>query len=155
MLLAACGGDKSDPGGARDSDSAGAMGTSTSGVGGSSGGDTTTGAAGAPGNCIPTPPPNASISDFSVWNDGNWGGGMDLTGGTFQYTGDTSTIEFGVEDGALHITGTVNNYVRHGMSFAPSVDATQYAGISFTIGVTIGSTDHTDMQLKKTDTKEV
>lgn len=80
---------------------------------------------------------------------------MDLTGGTFQYSGDTSSIDFGVEEEALHITATVNNYVGLGMWFGPCVDASAYAGISFTIGGTIGEMGQAVLQVQQSDNKEV
>jgi hypothetical protein len=151
-LAVGCGGDKSDPGG-RDTTGTAA---STTGAGGSTSTTGTTGGAGAPGNCTPTAPPNEIISNFLVWDDGEWGEDMGLTGGTFSYTGDgTEEFAYAAVDEALSITGTINDYAGIGMWFGPCTDASAYDGISFTMGGTVGEDGQAVFQLQQSDNKEV
>ena len=78
---------------------------------------------------------------------------MDLSGGTFTYSGDPSDIAYVLEDEALHITGTVNDYAGLGMWFGPCVDASAYAGVTFTIGGTVGEMGEAVLQVQQSDNK--
>jgi hypothetical protein len=140
--FAACGGDKSDPvdsgTGGQDSGSGGSTGDT-----GGSAGSPSQGGASAGYECTYTPVPSADITDFSVWDGGNWGDSTCcLTGGSFTYgeTGDELSLDVAAE--VLNVTGTVgaNGYAGFGFWFGPCTDASAYSGVTFNIGGSSGET---------------
>ncbi len=148
--FAACGGDKSDPidsgtGGASSSggstgDTGGSAGSSTTGSGGSQSG----GGASAGYECTYTAVPSEAITDFSVWDGGNWGDSTCcLTGGSFTYqTEGADPFTLAVESEVLNVTGSIaaGDYAGFGFWFGPCTDASAYSGVTFNIGGDNGAT---------------
>lgn len=149
--LVGCGGDDSSA----DRENAGTGGSSSgsSGAGGSSGSTSGSGGSSGTGTCsLPdgpqacgmTPAPSTTLLDFSTYaaSSGNWGAG-ELTGGTSEYGNEGGVrLTRQVDEGALHVTGTVSvsGYEGFVLWLAPCLDASAYQGISFSMGGTLGGT---------------
>lgn len=90
-------------------------------------------------NCETSNLPNCNITDFTAAtydpSSGNWGDDMSLTGETFTYTGDATTLEHNVSGDVLNITASVggDDYFGVGLSFGPCTDATAFEGIEVTL----------------------
>jgi hypothetical protein len=143
FVFAGCGGDTSAP--EASALSANATGGSAVGAGGASAGSATGGTAGAQ-LCLKTPAPSTHISDFTVWEEGNWGyQNGDLTGGQSLYQSDASatftvSVDLSAPDPNLRLvahdgTGAYSGYV---MWFATCTDASKYLGIQFEVGGDLG-----------------
>jgi hypothetical protein len=136
-------GDGGSGGTAGDAGSGGTTGGGGSGTGGATGGSGgSSGSAGA-GACSHTPPPDERITDFSIWDDGNWGDpGTTLNGGSYKYGAAGYSLQMVVQSAVLTVTGTVpaDGYAGFGLWFAPCVDASAYRGLSFRIGGDAGGT---------------
>ena len=156
VAFAACGGDKSDPidsgTGGSATGSGGSGGEDTSGSGGSgqdgSGGSVPQGGAtGAGYLCSFTPVPDGQpiITDFSVWDGGNWGDSTCcLTGGSFTYQPEGADgLALAVEGEVLNVTGSIaaGDYAGFGFWFGPCTDASAYSGVTFNIGGDNGPTE--------------
>jgi hypothetical protein len=176
VLVSGCGGDSSDP----EANTASA--TTNQGVGNTSTSNTSSSTSGAGGNaattdtstvetsttgsdggCTMTVPPNATISEFGEWNpDGpnwSWGEAGNLTGGTFGPYSGSGTTDFSftpnMTDGALEISGTVNDYAGFGMWFGPCTSAAAYAGIQFDIAGTVGDEGSMNLQFQTFENQSV
>ena len=143
-----CGGEDS-PATVGNGGASGGSGGVTGGSGGAtggSGGSTTGGAAGAAGaaglECSHEVPPDERITDFEVWDGVNWGDDTSLTGDSFDYGAGDHEITLEVVDGVLNVTGTVpaDGFAGFGLAFGPCTDASEYAGVTFTIGGDPGET---------------
>ncbi len=104
-------------------------------------------------NCTTSNVPNCNITDFSsetYFSDGTWGDDMSLTGETFEYAGDDSTLNYDVADEQLQMMASVggDDYVGVGLSFGPCVDATDFDGIQVTVGGSIDEGGVFDLQLQ-------
>ena len=147
--FAACGGDKSDPVDSGTGGSTSGSGGSSDGTGGASG---STGSGGAqsqggasPGyECTYTEVPSDDITDFSVWDGGNWGDSTCcLTGGSFTYQGDdASAFTLAVDAEVLNVTASISasGYSGFGFWFGPCTDASRFSGVTFNIGGDPGPT---------------
>ena len=132
-------------GGASDVPTGGAAGAPAGGsagvpTGGASGATATGGTAGAAGAdvCDHYPASSEAITDFSDWTaaDGSWGDETGLTGGSFTYAATNSSVELAVESEVLRVTATLaaNEYGGFGLWFEHCLDASAFAGVTFTIG---------------------
>ena len=130
-------------GGTTGSGNGGTTGSGNGGTTGSGNGGTPgTGAGGAPavGCATGAAPAAALLSDFSGGADG--GSITHALGGMFTYG--TPSPSVSLTSGALHATlnagtGAAVNYVGFGLYFNACVDATQYTGVKFKLGGTIGT----------------
>jgi len=137
--FAACGGDKSDPidsgTGGSDFGTAGSTGT---------GGSQSAGGASPGYECSFTEVPTADITDFSVWDGGNWGdSSCCLTGGSFTYQEENADpLTLAVESEVLNVTGSIaaGDYAGFGFWFGPCTDASRFSGVTFNIGGDPGPT---------------
>jgi hypothetical protein len=151
FVVAGCGGDTS---GSRPKiDGGTATGGVVTGTGGTSAGSATGGSAGAQ-PCLKTPAPNTHISDFTVWDRGNWGyPDGDLTGGQSLYSSDasaafTATVDTTLDNPYLVLTANdgIGAYSGYVMWFASCLDASKapgdaghpYAGIQFKVKGVLG-----------------
>jgi hypothetical protein len=151
FVVAGCGGDTS--GTRPKADAGNATGGSVTGTGGASAGSATGGSAGAQ-TCLKTPAPNTHISDFTVWEDGNWGyPDGDLTGGQSLYQSDTSavltpSVDTSLDNPYLKLLANlpIGGYTGYVMWFANCLNAaapvphpeTPYSGIQFKVKGNLG-----------------
>lgn len=102
--------------------------------------------------CDYTAVPNENITDFASWTSGGeWQvDDMSLSGGSFEYTGETSTITatHDAEEENMHIEATVGDYAGFGLWFGPCSDASAFEGIEFTISGTITNGGSLDFQVQ-------
>lgn len=153
--LPACGGNESPPPEEQNgSGNTSAGGNASGATGGSDTGGMDTGGSGATGGsssgvgyaCANVPLPNQNITDFSVFTGDisscDWGDSQSLTGGCFAYDGDmddtVDILSSTLADESLNVTGDVVAYAGFGFWFGPCVDASQYSGITFTVGGNLG-----------------
>lgn len=165
-VLVNCGGDESTPveegvgddddntGGKEATDGTGGGATDATGGGGGTGGGSgdaagSTGEELVPVACSEDPAPDSGlVTDFSdieagtSWNSGQekWG---DTTfgGGTFHYHGEGDNLLATItDDGALALTGTVpaSDYAGFGLWLTNCTDASDFDGITFTLGGDLG-----------------
>ncbi len=157
LALAGCGGDSSDP--ASTSTATTNQGVGTTGSGGSTGDGAASTTSGSD-PCVRIAPANELITEFSDWAGNSWGSGDNLTGDSFQYTGDnTEEFAYSVDDTAenLHITGVVNDYAGFGMSFGSCTDADTagYSGIQFDIMGDVGSDGGAVFQVQTSEDQNI
>lgn len=143
FATAGCGGDNSDP---PESNKPPENGSGGNGMGGG-------GSEEKPGfECSYTAVPNENITDFASWSSGGeWQvDDMSLSGGSFEYTGESSTIAATHDADAenMHIEATVEDYAGFGLWFGPCSDASAFEGIEFTISGTLGSEGSLDFQVQ-------
>lgn len=88
--------------------------------------------------------PNCNITDFSALQfdaaSGEWGDEMSLTGGSFDYSDEESTLSWEVAGDQLSLTGAVvaGGYIGFGLWFGPCTDATDFEGLEITVGGDLG-----------------
>ncbi len=98
-----------------------------------------------PQTCYRAAAPNTHISDFTVWDGGNWGYPNDLNGGATLYQSDSPSafqadVDVNAADPNLHLVANVlpTGYAGFVMWFAACVDASRFSGIQFELGGTLG-----------------
>lgn len=142
FATAGCGGDNSDP---PESNKPAENGSGGNGMGGS-------GSEKKPGfECDYTAVPNENITDFASWSSGGeWQVDDSLSGGSFDYNGNSSTITatHDAEAENMHIEAKVEDYAGFGLWFGPCSDASEFSGVQFTISGTISNGGTLDFQVQ-------
>lgn len=131
---------------------------SSGGAGGSGGiGGSTTDAGGTGGSGACPAVPTAEFFDFSSWDAGDWQVDGGLSGESFTYHGDDTSLTATYDAGQqrIHITGTVNDYGGFGLWLVTCKDASAYSGISFAIGGNVGAQGAAEFQVQQSSTQPV